>query len=97
MAIQQMLLKSYGAAVVPWYGARGLFMGGYQAGNVTQYITIASTGNASNFGSLGFSPYTRYNATGGSGGGRAIVTGGQDAGGPYSSHDTAVYLSLIHI
>ena len=96
MAIQQMLLKSYGAGVVPWYGSRGLFSGGYQAGNVVQYITIASTGNASNFGSLGFSPYTRYNQTGGSGGGRAIVTGGQDAGGPYQAHDTAVYLTIAN-
>ena len=96
MAIQQMLLKSYGAAVVPWYGARGLFMGGYQAGNVTQYITIASTGNASNFGSLGFSPYTRYNAAGGSGGGRAIYAGGQDAGGPYAAHDSSVYYTIAN-
>ena len=72
MAIQQMLLKSYGAGVVPWYGSRGLFSDGYQAGNVVQYITIASTGNASNFGSLGFSPYTRYNATGGSVGGGVV-------------------------
>ena len=96
MAIQQMLLKSYGAGIVPWYGSRGLFSGGYAAGNVTQYITIASTGDASNFGSLGFGPYTRYNQSGGSGGGRAIVTGGQDAGGPYQSSDEAVYYTIAN-
>ena len=36
----------------PYFGSRGLFMGGYGQSNVIDYITIASTGNASDFGNL---------------------------------------------
>ena len=97
MAIQQMLLKSYGAGVVPWYGSRGTFSGGYQAGNVIQYITIASTGNASDFGDLGSSPHwDRYNAFGGSGGGRAIYAGGQYSSGTYATQSDAVYFTIAN-
>jgi len=82
-----------GSSVVPWFGSRGLFMGGRFAGNASQYITIASTGNATNFGNMSFSP-TRYNASGGGGGGRGIYAGGQDYGGSYTSRDTAQYYTI---
>ena len=38
-----------------WYGSRGIFAGGYSSGgrdNAIDYITIASTGNATDFGDL---------------------------------------------
>ena len=38
---------------VYWYGDRGVFMGGYSGNtNKIDYITITSTGNASDFGDL---------------------------------------------
>jgi hypothetical protein len=95
MAIQQMLLKSYGAAVVPWWGTRGLIMGGYVAGRNIDYITIASTGNASDFGDLGPSTHwDRYNSFGGGGGGRAIYAGGSYSSGTYATQDDAVYMTI---
>jgi len=62
-----------------WYGSRGVFAGGYDAvgsgfSNVIDYITIASTGNATDFGNLvaerGRSPF------GISDGSRGVVGGG---------------------
>jgi hypothetical protein len=35
-----------------WYGGRGIFAGGEGSSNVIQYITISSTGNATDFGDI---------------------------------------------
>ena len=84
-----------GSSVVPWWGTRGLMMGGYQAGRGIQYITIGSTGNASDFGDLGTSTHwDRYNAFGGGGGGRGIYAGGSYNSSPYASQDDAVYMTI---
>lgn len=45
----------YGKSNVAWYGERGLFGGGYtgsSATNTIQYVTIGTTGNATDFGNL---------------------------------------------
>ena len=45
-----------------WYGTRGLSGGGTQAGgntNMIDYVTIASTGNAQDFGDLQSASYSR--------------------------------------
>ena len=45
----------YGKSNVTWYGERGLFGGGVtgsQATNTIQYVTIDTTGNATDFGNL---------------------------------------------
>ena len=58
MPIQQMLLGVKGAAaLVYWYGDRGLWLGGRideptRYSNTIDYINIASTGNATDFGNL---------------------------------------------
>ena len=58
MGIQQTFLRGYGGAAYDWGGDRGVFAGGWsqaqgpRSQNI-QYINIASTGNSSNFGSLG--------------------------------------------
>ncbi len=83
------------SGVVPWFGSRGLMMGGYQQGRQIQYITIANTGNASDFGDLGTSTHwDRYNAFGGGGGGRAIYAGGSYNSSPYATQDDAVYMTI---
>ena len=41
----------YGGTGV-WYGARGIWGGGNGPTNIIQYVTISSTGNASDFGDL---------------------------------------------
>ena len=75
MAIQQMLLGSSGKNYY-WYGERGVFMGVYTDPaflDRIQYITIANTGNATDFGDLqsglafgaGFSGQGRVHMAGG--------------------------------
>ena len=49
------LSDGYGASSFGWGGSRGVFMGGYNGGtryNNIDYITIATTGNAIDFGDL---------------------------------------------
>ena len=59
-----------------WYGGRGVFGGSYAGGtsDVIDYITIASTGNATDFGDVS-APINRM--AGCSDGSRGIFAGGQ--------------------
>lgn len=41
----------------PWYGGRGLFAGGGGLDNTIDYITIDTTGNATDFGDLTVARY----------------------------------------
>jgi hypothetical protein len=65
-------------------GSRGVFAGGYDAFNspnykdTIDYITIASTGNATDFGNMTASFYGRAAV---SGGGRAVFAGGVQSNG----------------
>ena len=74
----------YGSGV--WYGTRGVFGGGqnpsYQ--NTIDYITIGSTGDATDFGDLTVS---RYLMPGASNGTRGIFMGGYKGGSPGNSND----------
>ena len=56
-----------------WYGERGMFFGGESGGNVMDYITIATTGNATDFGNLINTIYGQNSCSGGS---RIIIAGG---------------------
>ena len=58
-----------------WGGGRGVFAGGESSSNVIQYITIANTGNATDFGDL---TEGRYGAGGTSDGYRGVCLGGYD-------------------
>ena len=56
-----------------WYGSRGVWPGGWTATNQISYITISTTGDASDFGNLTVARgYTACCA----GGGRGIIAGG---------------------
>ena len=72
-----------GAGAAAWYGARGLFAGGSDGGgvylNTIEYVTIASPGNATDFGYLTKSKY-------GMAGGMADGTYGVFAGGNNGSN-----------
>ncbi len=62
-----------------WKGSRGVMFGGYgsptpNGSNIIQYITIASTGNATDFGDLSYS--NQKQGTGGSNGSRGVCMGG---------------------
>ena len=62
---------------VGWYGTRGTFAAGYGVGggvkNVIGYITIATTGNAQDFGDT---QQTKFGCAGASNGSRGVIAGG---------------------
>mgnify|MGYP005673302571 CR=1 FL=1 len=67
---------------IAWYGSRGLFGGGRLASglsNVIDYITIASTGNATDFGDLSAARKNNIGAM--SNGSRGVFGGGNESGG----------------
>ena len=88
MSSQQILLKGYGAKV-PWQGNRGIYLPLYDGSFTDQitYITIDSTGNASDFGDSTFAGSSR---AGFSGDGRAISGGG----GGSSNQDVIEYFAI---
>ena len=62
---------------VYWYGDRGVFMGGYSGNtNKIDYITITSTGNASDFGDLNHDTRSTAPASNGS---RGLAMGGRSS------------------
>jgi hypothetical protein len=67
----------YGKSSVTFYGSRGVFAGG-ESSNVMDYITIATTGNATDFGTL---TVTRGHCDGLSNGSRGVFGGGYHSGG----------------
>lgn len=76
------LSDGYGASNTAWYGSRGLFSGGnYATKNNIEYITIASTGNSTDFGDLS---QKRADHAGASDGSRCVFGGGADYG-PFSA------------
>ena len=80
--------------VPPWKGGRGVMFGGYgspspDGTNVIQYITIASTGNATDFGDLNA---TQSHGTGGSNGSRGCCMGGNSGG--VNGSDTVDYITF---
>ena len=66
----------YGKSSVTFYGSRGVFAGG-ESSNVMDYITIATTGNATDFGDL---TVARGHCDGLSNGSRGVFGGGGDGG-----------------
>ena len=62
-----------------WYGGRGVFAGSYASGtsDVIDYITIASTGNATDFGDLSV---TRYAIAAVEDGTRGVIGAGRSGG-----------------
>ena len=64
-----------------WCGERGVFSGGTGDSNVIDYVTIASPGNASDFGDLVLG---RGGAGANAGGGRGVIGGG-NRGGAYKN------------
>ena len=74
-------------------GTRGVFGGAgvYASSNVMQYLTIASTGNATDFGDLTVS---RGSIAGFSGGDRGVFAGGYADVSPYSGFNTIDYISI---
>jgi len=59
----------------PWYGDRAVFMGGYGGNtNTMDYITITSTGNATDFGDL---PQSTRSVAPASNGSRGLAMGGR--------------------
>ena len=61
----------------PWYGGRGVFMGGYSSNtNTMDYIDITSTGNATDFGNLN---HTTRAVAPASGDGRGLAMGGRSS------------------
>ena len=86
-----------GTTFVPayWYGGRGIFAGGKadssDGDNYIDYITIASTGNASDFGDL---TVNRYSPAGCSSGSRGLIGGGGgDAGEVHNVLDYITFAS----
>ena len=80
-----------GGSGAAWYGARGLFAGGDEnAVNIIDYITIASPGNAADFGDLTVA--RRVAPAGASNGTRAIFAGGRLDGAPFMN-DTIDYVT----
>lgn len=98
MAIQQTLLRSYGAKEYKWYGSRATFGGGWHQENGIQYVTVASLGNASSFGNIGPSPaWKRYNIQQGgpcAGEGRGMFLGGQYSHSPYAFLQDVNYITI---
>ena len=67
-----------------WYGARGVFGGGYPYNNIMEYITIATTGNVTDFGDL---THSNSNYIGSySGGGIGCYFGGTHGSAPTDSN-----------
>jgi len=98
MAIQQTLLRSYGAKEYAWYGSRATYGGGWHQENGIQYVTVASTGNASSFGNIGPSPaWKRYNIQQHgpcAGEGRGMFLGGQYSHSPYAFLQDVNYITI---
>ena len=69
----------------PYFGDRGLFGGGYGSTSTIDYITISSTGNATDFGDLSVA---RYRLASCAGSGRGLFAGG------VSSTDTIDYVTI---
>ena len=70
------MADGYGQSNVAWYGERGVWAGGYASNvyqNVMGYVTIATTGNASDFGDLLFGTESQGTASDGS---RGVIAGG---------------------
>tara|TARA_R110002051_G_scaffold325162_1_gene426081 strand:- start:763 stop:1233 length:471 start_codon:yes stop_codon:yes gene_type:complete len=83
-----------GTTYVPvyWYGERGIFAAGKTSSdgdNYIEYITIASTGNASDFGDLTVNRWTPDACSSGSRG--LIGGGGGDAG---ERHNVIDYITI---
>ena len=80
-----------------WYGGRGLFGGGYHfpspqgPTNVIDYVTIATTGNAIDFGDL---TQIRNNCPAFAGGGRAIWNGGAHDPGTGALYNIMDYVTI---
>ena len=81
MSIQQMMLGQFqsggggGAVLTGWYGDRGIRGGGWSPNNSgIGYVDITSTGNASNFGTMGQTARGRGAASNGS---RGMWLGGR--------------------
>jgi hypothetical protein len=74
-------------------GTRGVFGGAgvYTPSNVMQYITIDTTGNATDFGNLTVS---RGSAGGLNGGDRGVFAGGYADISPYAGFNTIDYISI---
>ena len=66
-----------------WYGSRGVFLGGTTDGNgrsnVIDYVTIANTGNATDFGDL-IAAAKLIGDAGTSNGSRGVIAGGDVSG-----------------
>lgn len=78
-----------------WYGGRGLFAAGDVSGvqqTYIDYITIATTGNATNFGNLNHSRGKR-GMSGCSDGSRGLFAGG----GPYASQQGDLTIDYVTI
>jgi hypothetical protein len=67
-----------------WYGSRGTFGGGDGPSNVIDYVTIATTGNATDFGDL---TIARENPAACANGTRGVFGGGEYSGGNYNVID----------
>ena len=80
------MADGYGQSNVAWYGERGVWAGGYASNvyqNVMGYVTIATTGNASDFGDLLFGTESQGTASDGS---RGVIAGGVITDGNHTSN-----------
>ena len=77
-----------------WYGARGVFGGGYPYTNEMEYITIATTGNTTDFGDLLHSSSNKMGAY--SGDGRGCFFGGT-AGSAPSDKNVIQYITIASV
>ena len=87
----------FGQSAAVWYGSRGIFMGGQLdnsgVSNTISYVTIANTGNASDFGDL---VATQTAAGGCSDGSRGLSGGGYESGGSPYRTDRIDYLTIAN-
>ena len=76
--------KDYDPPLGKWKGGRGVMFGGFgssplgDGSNIIQYITIASAGNATDFGDLSYNQ--QWAGTGSSNGSRGVCMGGSVGG-----------------
>ena len=71
-------------APLTWYGVRGVFGGGYPYTNIMEYITIATTGNVTDFGDMTHSNSNHMGSY--CGGGRGCFIGGTQGSAPTDSN-----------
>ena len=87
----------FGQSAAVWYGPRGIFMGGQGSGNsvsnVISYVTIANTGNATDFGDL---VATLTSGAGCSNGSRGLTAGGYESGGSPYRTDRMDYITIAN-